>query len=530
MLHKILFVDDDQKILDSFNALLRKRYLVVTAQGPEQGLDSLHKYGPFSVVVSDLKMPKIDGIQFLSKVRHIYPDAVRIILTGFADAEVAIKALNEGSIFRFLTKPCSVDTLSAAIDTGIKQYQIVTAERDILQKTLRGSVRVLIEALSLANPAAYGRTRRVRMLVHNLAKAIGQPVSLELDLASMLSHIGCMSLPRKLLRDISAGRELSQNDIRLYNTHPLIGAGFIEQIPRLKPVATIVAEQNEDFHEHQSEGAQFIKISVDYDLLISKGLPPYDAYGEMLTHKNCYSPILLDALEKCLAEEGGYALKFVTVEELEVGMVLEENIISNTGFLLVKKCTTLDETILNAIGKIFETFGIVEPIAVIMPSQDTRIDLSGAIDSLLLLFKQQMATKCIDFHFEIDKFLPKNITGKAFYIKQILFNLISNAFKFSETGQISVCVSKISNNSSNSSMKLLVVVSDSGPGIQDENIAKIFSDIYSKDDAKISRFQKKRLGLPTVKTLVNLLNGSICINSNSGIGTDVYFTVDVFSH
>ena len=163
MNEQILFVDDDQRILDAFRRQLGERYAVHTAVGPEEGLQAISKAGPYAVVVSDMRMPGMDGIAFLKRVRSQSPCSVRVMLTGHADLATAVEAVNEGNIFRFLSKPCRPDVMSSVLDSAIEQYRLQTLERDLLEKTLRGSINVLTEILSLVNPVAFGRASRVRL-------------------------------------------------------------------------------------------------------------------------------------------------------------------------------------------------------------------------------------------------------------------------------------------------------------------------------------------------------------------------------
>jgi len=524
---KILYVDDDLHALESFKAMLHKHFEVTTLSDPVQALRTIHASGRFGVVISALKLKLMNGIVFLSKVREISPETVCIMLTGYADVHVAIKALNEGHVFRFLTKPCLPETLVKALVAGSKQYYTNIAEKEILQKTLLGSVQMLIEALSLANPAAYGRTSRVRNIVKQLANAIQQKISWELDLASMLSHIGCMSLPRKILDDITAGKELSNSDMKLYYSHPTVGANLLEQIPRLESVAAIIAAQFQDFTPQQSEAVRFLKVAVEYDMLLSTGLAPYEAYGKMLANKQCYDPALLDALEKCLAEQGGYALKFVAMDELAVDMVLAEDIVSRNGVLLLSRGTMLSHDAIDALLTMHETFTVVEPITVVMPSKIGSIDLTSTINSLAVLFKYQMDSKGIYFTLSLDPSLPPSFFGRQDHVKQVLFNLLSNAFKFSESGQITVCASPIIDGKSGKLRNILFIVSDSGYGMPDEAMQTILeSDEPNAGELK-KHVQKKILGLTIVMRLVKLMNGSLCIDSTVGLGTDVYFTINV---
>ena len=132
---KILFVDDDASLLASYRRQLRKQYNIETALSGREGLELIEQNGPYAVIVSDFRMPFMDGIEFLTQVREIAPDTVRIMLTGSADMQLAIQAVNEGNIFRFLTKPCANDVLGESLNTAIEQYQQVTSEREYNEKT-----------------------------------------------------------------------------------------------------------------------------------------------------------------------------------------------------------------------------------------------------------------------------------------------------------------------------------------------------------------------------------------------------------
>src|SRR5437870_13752231 len=119
MSEKILFVDDDANILAALQRQLRKQFSIHTSTDASRALESFETSGPYAVIVSDMRMPGMDGVQFLSKVRQRAPDSVRIMLTGNADQQTAVDAVNEGAIFRFLTKPCSTEVLACVLSAGI---------------------------------------------------------------------------------------------------------------------------------------------------------------------------------------------------------------------------------------------------------------------------------------------------------------------------------------------------------------------------------------------------------------------------
>ena len=149
----VLFVDDEPAILDTYQRLLHRDFEIEIAVGGPLALRMLELRGPYAVIVSDSRMPDMSGIELLGRVRTIAPDTVRMMLTGYADVETAIDAVNEGSVFRFLTKPAK-ETLTKAVAAGLAQYRLIVAEKELLERTLSGTIKVLTEVLSLVNPAA----------------------------------------------------------------------------------------------------------------------------------------------------------------------------------------------------------------------------------------------------------------------------------------------------------------------------------------------------------------------------------------
>src|SRR5918911_2964995 len=159
---RVLCVDDEPNVLEGLRRTLGGHYRVRTAVGGAAGLEAIEREGPFAVVVSDLRMPEMDGVAFLSRVRQRSPDTVRVLLTGQADLDAAIAAVNEGHIFRFLSKPCAQPVLFQALAAAEEQYRLITAERVLLEQTLYGSIKALTDILALAVPSAFGRAVRAK--------------------------------------------------------------------------------------------------------------------------------------------------------------------------------------------------------------------------------------------------------------------------------------------------------------------------------------------------------------------------------
>ncbi|MDY6932836.1 MAG: response regulator [Spirochaetota bacterium] len=374
---KILFVDDDANILSSFKRQLRNKYNLVTAESGIQGIAALTEDGPFAVVVSDFRMPEMDGIEFLSKAREISPDTVRLMLTGQADMESSIKAINEGNIFRFLTKPCYMNDLKNALNAGIEQYRLITAEREILDRTLKGSIKILIDVLSIVSPITFSRAFRLRKMARGIAERLKIERFWEIEIAAMLSQIGCVTLPTEILEKKYKGVELPVNERVMFYKHPQIGKKFLSNIPRLEEISDAIVYQFKQFDggglpEDDKKGkaipliGRIIKAVLDYDLLKSKGETNENSLKIMQSHIQWYDPEIFAALEaEVLSVEEGYIVKSIMMKDILIGMVLADDVKDLRGKILITKGNEITEVLKTRLMNFSSLGDVVEPIKVI---------------------------------------------------------------------------------------------------------------------------------------------------------------------
>lgn len=378
MKEKVLFVDDEINILAAFKRQLRKEFSMKTALGPEEGLRVLKESGPFALVVSDLRMPVMDGIEFLANVRKLYPDTVRMVLSGHADLQTAIKAVNEGNVFRFLTKPCHPDTLSHVLTTGIKQYRLINAEKELLEKTLKGSIKVMTELLSMANPEAFGRSSRIKRYVAAAASFLGIKDTWRLETAAMLSQVGFVILPQETLDKLYRGEELKGQEQQLFDTHPVITADLLRNIPRLEEVARVIEYQEKHFDgsgkpedgvkgEDIPLGSRILKVVLDADMLNAGGTSKKEALARMKTREGWYDPKVLRALEMALGVKQRYEVINVGVADLKGGMILGEDVTTEQGKLLISKGQEVSQPLIERLKNVAEITRVKEPIRVFVP-------------------------------------------------------------------------------------------------------------------------------------------------------------------
>jgi DNA-binding response OmpR family regulator len=168
---RVLLVDDDPNLLAAIDRHLRKRFEVVTAAGGHQALTAIEENGPFGVVVSDLQMPGLNGMRFLAKAREKMPDMVAVILSGNANIDAVLEAMNEGRIFRFLTKPCDTEVLAAAIEAGLERHAVNTAERRLFESD---SASTMVAAFRTIKEMAAKAENSFDKLAIDANKAIAQ--------------------------------------------------------------------------------------------------------------------------------------------------------------------------------------------------------------------------------------------------------------------------------------------------------------------------------------------------------------------
>ncbi|SDK91690.1 Response regulator c-di-GMP phosphodiesterase, RpfG family, contains REC and HD-GYP domains [Maridesulfovibrio ferrireducens] len=377
MKSRILLVDDEPNVLSALKRQLRGVYDVETEEDPTMALLSLNNKKPFAAVVSDYRMPKMNGIEFLREVRKRSPETTRIMLTGYADLDNAIRAVNDGHVFRFLTKPCENEVLLENLKEAVSQYDLVTGKRILLEKTLKGSVELLGEITSLIKPESGARINRVRRYVRYLAKKKGVKDFWRYDIATMLSQLGTLILPPGTLDVLLEGKKLNPEQLQMFEMHPVIAKSLVAKLPRLEAIAEMIAYQLKGFDgsgtprdavkgEKIPLGGRILKVALDYDLHLQNVENPKKAFDKLEKVAEVYDPELLYYLEGMLGVEARYIIKEVGLKHLYSGMILYEDVTSKQGAMLLRKSLELDKDKIDRIHMFDEKIGIKLPLLVLV--------------------------------------------------------------------------------------------------------------------------------------------------------------------
>ena len=373
---RVLVVDDDPRVVDGLSLHLRKDYQVLTAISGPQALERLKEAGGAAVVVSDLRMPGMDGATLLNHVMRLYPDATRILLTGEPGRDSAVSAVNTAHVFRLLLKPCPPDQLKAAVEEGVIQHRLVIAERSILRETLIGCIKALVDVLAITSPVAFGRASRVKRLAMELAAKLDCQHFWQLEAAAMLSQIGYLSLSEELVEKLHCGAQLSPEEQAQAGAVPEVVNSLLENIPRLEPVIQILTALS--WTDEQIArlgdgtiglGARILGLVLEYDSLTSRGVSVSDAIQTLRSRTARFGAEVMEKFAAYIGEAGtGAQLHELPLSALQPGMIIMQDVRTPRGLLFVARGFEVTSVFMERIRNFGQEL-LDRPVKVLLHSQ-----------------------------------------------------------------------------------------------------------------------------------------------------------------
>ncbi|MBZ0268476.1 response regulator [bacterium] len=375
---RVLCVDDEPRVLAGLSRALRSRYDVKTAESAADGVKALVETGPFAVVISDMRMPNVDGATFLAAALDIAPDTTRLLLTGQTDLEGAVRAINRGRIFRFLEKPCPPDVLHEAVESAVEQNRLITAERVLLQQTLRGSVEMLTNVLSMVDPVAFGRGQRIQRLVATLCDGLDVEDRWPIEVASMLSQVGSVILPGETAAKVAQGAPLDESERGMAARARAVPLELLANIPRMDPVREILRYGDKRFDgsgpppgravgEDIPLGARLLKLAGDFDALAAPGRKGPEILEEMRRRTGWYDPALFEALLAVRSAVEQLETKSVELSSLVPGMTLVDDVATVDGLLIVPEGHVITPHLVQRIHNFSRGREMRTPVRVTLP-------------------------------------------------------------------------------------------------------------------------------------------------------------------
>jgi CheY-like chemotaxis protein len=309
-------------------------------------------------VISDMRMPQMDGATLLTQVRASWPDTTRLLLTGHSDMDAAVAAVNHGQIFRFLTKPCPIETVTSCLTDAVAQHRLIRSERELLELTLRGCVQALTDCLSLANPTAFARAARVRDLVTGLAAVLEVADPWVPEVAAVLSQLGAVVLPDNVTDKLNRGVPLAPSEQAMTNRLPAIAQQVLARIPRLDGVRDAIRWQDQRFDGNNRSGpggtdipvaARLLRLALDVDLALAAGVLPGHVLDDLGQRAGTYDPVALAALAQVPPFRGEEPTATrIPLSRLRAGDRIDADVRTTTDTLLVGRGTLVPNRSSNA--------------------------------------------------------------------------------------------------------------------------------------------------------------------------------------
>lgn len=367
VLPRVLCVDDEPNLLAALERNLLDQFDVVTATDGHAGLAALEQGPPFDVIVSDMRMPRMDGAAFLAHARERAPDTVRILLTGQADTESAIAAINHGAIFRFLCKPCPTTELVTTLQQAVELRQRTLLERELLSTTLASTIKLLTEVLSMAAPWAFQRAAMLQTCVRHVTDKLAWPDRWAVQVAAALSQIGCIGIPGDVIQRDWADDDLSAEERQLVDAHPEVAHRLLASIPRLETVAGMVRYQGcappSDAPAEMARGAHLLRAS----LYLVRSLSRKEPLARALQNLAMLEPAIPMEIVRALGDlrlSVASGTRKARIRELIPGWRTEQDIVSKRGMMLLAQGSELSVTAIVALRNLQAAGAIDEPILV----------------------------------------------------------------------------------------------------------------------------------------------------------------------
>ncbi|WP_428312382.1 response regulator [Hydrocarboniphaga sp.] len=376
---RVLCVDDEPAVLEGLELSLRRHYEVDTAASGEQALQ-LMRNGDYAVLLSDMRMPGINGAALLATARKYFPDTVRVLLTGYADVSAAASAINDGHIFRFLIKPCPPPVVQRAIADAVAQHRLQTVERSLLERTLRGAVQALTEVLSLTDPDAFARATQVQKLSLAMASKLDLQPTWALELAAMLAPLGRVSLPPELMQREASGEALRHEaDREALSRVAEVTQRLLAPIPRLEPVRDILREAEREsgaralFNNPSAVPvarlARVLKLASRFVDQQARGDSVTIAIGDL--RANYGDRDLIEAIEAIKgAQSEELEVRTVPIRLLRAGMTLCDDLLTQSGQRLVPRGYEVNASLVERIRNL-RTDALRGPVRVVVQREAT---------------------------------------------------------------------------------------------------------------------------------------------------------------
>ncbi len=300
--YKILIVDDEPDNLQLLYRTLRGKYEIMKANGPKEALELL-KTNDFQCIISDHKMPDIDGVEFLKLSTETHPNAMRLLVTAYSDVKILIDAINYARIYRYIKKPYAPDELLHIVEASLEYYQLKIDNETLikdLKELFSGTIKAIIEALDAKDSFTLGRSRRVAFYSAKMIEFLNLDKAQAgiIELAGLLHDIGMIGVAEDILNKT---QRLTDEEFEEIKKHVQHSVKILEDIKQLYDVVEIIKYH----HEHyDGNGYPYGKKGNEIPLG-SRIISIADAYDSMISNRAYRQGLTSEEALKLIEEKAG---------------------------------------------------------------------------------------------------------------------------------------------------------------------------------------------------------------------------------
>ena len=300
--HNILLVDDEVDNLSLLYRTLKNDFNVIQTTSAIEAL-KLMKEKVFDVIISDHRMPEMDGVEFLKRSSEIMPQCVRLLITAYTDSEILINAINYGKIYSYIKKPWDPSELLITVKSSAEYFQLKKDNDRLiydLKELFMGTINAIIEALDAKDSFTLGKSRRVTFISLKMVKYFNLPMKEmgKLELAGLLHDIGMIGVPEDVLNKNEA---LTPEEFECIKKHVAHGVKILEDIQQLKDIVEIIK-----YHHERFDGSGYpYGLKGDEIPLNAKIIAIADAYDSMVSDRSYREGLVHEEAMKRIEEQSG---------------------------------------------------------------------------------------------------------------------------------------------------------------------------------------------------------------------------------
>ena len=334
-------MDDEFSVLKGIERVLSTKFDVTAVANAADATLALQYAGSFAVIVSDFRLIETDGVRLLARAAEIAPTTVRLLLTGHAGMEDAISAINDGHVFGYVSKPCRPELLIQRVTDAVAQHDLLVDEKALLEDTLKGAIKALMDLLAVTCPTASGRAMRMARYAALLAAEL-RVDAWNIEMAAMLSQVGCVTIAHDLAERICHGSELSEEEQRAADRLPLVAERILAAIPRVDGIRAILLRIAEPWTPGMATGsllgARILRVVGDFDRFESRGDPVAAVLARLAASARTYDPAVVAALATVARFIGsGVETVEMLLSQVETGMIVASDVRNPLGILLIAR-------------------------------------------------------------------------------------------------------------------------------------------------------------------------------------------------